>query len=203
MSDYRVLQDINTQLRSLLFAGLHRNEPVLNDFTTESNISFESPATLRNTPANNGPTPLLSLYLYQVNQNAHLNNYPLIQVGIGRQEYPPLSLDLHYLLTPLSKVQANNLVILGRALQVLAANPIVRANFLDSQLHPLKPEVRIILNPLSLEELTRIWNAFNEPYTLSVCYLVQPVSIDSDRPPEEGPPVKQSIVDIHQIMSEG
>jgi hypothetical protein len=198
MSDHRVLQEISLLLRSLLFDGLQGD-----DFTSVNSISLESPATLKANPPGNGQPPLLSLYLYEVTPNAHLNNRPLIHVGVGRQEYPPLSLDLHYLLTPLSDTQTDNLVILGRAMQILAAYPIIRANFLDSLLRPAKPEVRVTINPVSLEELTRIWNAFNQPYGLSVCYLVQPVSIDSARLPEEGPPVEQSIVDVHQIMGAG
>lgn len=86
-------------------------------------------------------------------------------------------------------------------MQVLAAAPIIRANFLDSQLRPESPEVRLTLNSLNLEEMTRIWNAFNQPYRLSVCYQVQVVSIDSIRLPEDGPAVTEQLVDVHQIVA--
>jgi hypothetical protein len=86
-------------------------------------------------------------------------------------------------------------------MQVLAAHPIIRNSFLDSELRPDPPEVRLTLNPLNLEEMTRIWNAFNQPYRLSVCYQVQVVSIDSIRLPVEEPPVKERLLDVHQMVA--
>ena len=57
-----------------------------------------------------------------------------------------------------------------------------------------------MINPVTLEELTRIWNAFSQPYRLSVCYKVQVVSIDSARAPQQGPPVTERLLDVHQIV---
>jgi hypothetical protein len=125
----------------------------------------------------------------------------MIPAGPARQQYPPLSLNLYYLLTPVSQMPEDNLVILGRSMQVLAANTSIRANFLDSWLRPESPEVRVIINPVSLEELTRVWNAFNEAYRLSICYIVQVVSIDSARTPQEEQPVSERLLDVHQIVS--
>jgi hypothetical protein len=197
VSDFRVLQEISRFLRRLLFDGLSGNEIANGAFSSIGNISLASPEGLSDD--NNTSGTLLSLYLYQVVPDTQLNNHPLIPAGAGRQVYPPLSLVLHYLLTPLSTSPDDNLVILGRAMQVLAATPIIRANFLDSTLRLRRPEVRVMVNPVTLEELTRIWNAFNQPYRLSLCYQVQVVSIDSVRAPEEGPPVAERYLDIHKI----
>jgi hypothetical protein len=42
--------------------------------------------------------------------------------------------------------------------------------------------VRIIANPLSLEDMNRLWGIFpNKPYRLSVAYLVTPVKVPSAR----------------------
>ena len=194
MSDFRVLQDISLRLRTVLFDGLNGSE-----FTSENNISLNSPAEIDDRGNSN---ILLSLYLYQVLPNTHMNNYNLIPIGEEMHQYPPLSLDLFYLLTPVSNSQEENLVILGHAMQILAANPIIGANFLDSLLRPNPPEVRVTINPVDLEELTRIWNAFNEPYSLSVCYKVQGTSLDSVRAPVQEADVVESLVDVHQIVSE-
>lgn len=201
MSDFRVLQEISLHLRQLLFDELHGHDVASGSFTSINNISLASPARIADNSAPHASQALLSLYLYQVVPNAHLNNRPLIPAGAGQQRYPPLSLELFYLLTPLSTSPEDNLVILGRAMQILAAHPIIRAGFLDSLLRPNPPEVRVMINPATLEELTRIWNAFNQPYRLSVCYQVQVVSIDSARAPEEGPPVAERLLDVHQIVS--
>lgn len=194
MSDFRVLQDISLRLRTVLFSGLNGSE-----FTSENNISLDSPAELEGRGNRN---VLLSLYLYHVLPNTHMNNYNLIPVGNDQHQYPPLSLDLFYLLTPVSNSPEENLVILGHAMQILAANPIIGANFLDSLLRPNPPEIRVTVNPVDLEELTRIWNAFNEPYRLSVCYKVQSASLDSVRTPLQEADVVEGLIDVHQIVSE-
>lgn len=203
MSDYQALQDMSLYLRQLLLEGLRGNDAVGSRFTSENNISLDSPARIADNSAPNASQALLSLYLYQVVPNAHTNNRSLIRTGAGQQDYPPLSLDLFYLLTPLSNAPEHNLVILGRSMQILAANPVIRAEFLNSLLRPNPPEARVTINPVTLEELTRIWNAFNEAYRLSVCYQVQVVSIDSTRPPEDGAPVAERLLDVRQITGAG
>jgi hypothetical protein len=145
----------------------------------------------------------LSLYLYQITSNAHVNNKPPISSEGGEQLYPPLSLNLSYLLTPLDSTARSCYLILGRAMQILASSPIIQANFLDSDRRATPPEVRLTLNRVTMEEMARIWNAFNQPYRLSVCYQVQVVSIDSIRPPEQETPVMERLLDVHQISAHG
>lgn len=201
MSDFRVLQTISANLRQLLFNQLSASDELSDMFTSENNISLDSPATLAD--SSDASTAQLSVYLYQVLPDPYLNNRPPIPAGMGQQVYPPLSLRLFYLITPLSDSSEENLLILGRVMQILAANTIVSGNFLDSRLRPTPPEMRVTLNPVNLEELTRIWSAFNQPYSLSVCYQVQAVSIDSTRPPREEPPITEALFDVHQIVQSG
>jgi hypothetical protein len=201
MSDYRVLQEISLYLRRLLFENLRGDDPVGSEFSSEHSISLDSPPRIADNSAPNANQARLSLYLYQVTPNAHLNNHAMIPAGFGQQQHPPLSLNLYYLLTPVGELPEDNLAVLGRCMQVLAANSTIRASFLDSWLRPEPPEVRVTINPVSLEELTRVWNAFNEAYRLSVCYVVQVVSIDSARSPQEEQPVSQRLLDVQQIVS--
>ncbi len=39
----------------------------------------------------------------------------------------------------------------------------------------------MILNPASLEELTRVWQALEIPYRLSVCYIARVAIVNSDQ----------------------
>jgi hypothetical protein len=199
MSDYKVFRDITLYLRQQLFDGLNNVEGI--GLTNISAISLDSPVKLSDGNGTGGEHSQVkvSLYLYQVLPNAHINNRQLIPSNNGEQHYPPLSLNLFYLLTPLDNSPETCLLILGRAMQALASHPIIRNSFLDSELRPDPPEVRLTLNPLNLEEMTRIWNAFNQPYRLSVCYQVQVISIDSVRLPVEEQPVKERLLDVHQI----
>jgi hypothetical protein len=201
MSDYKVFREISHDIRHELFNGIKTTEGI--NLTSETEISLDSPVKLSDGGGRTGEASQvkLSLYLYQILPNSHINNRQLIPSNNGKQHYPPLSLNLFYLLTPLDNSPETCLLILGRAMQVLAAHPIIRNSFLDSELRPDPPEVRLTLNPLNLEEMTRIWNAFNQPYRLSVCYQVQVVSIDSIRLPVEEPPVKERLLDVHQMVA--
>jgi hypothetical protein len=42
-------------------------------------------------------------------------------------------------------------------------------------------ELRVILCNLNLEQLTRIWEALQQPYRLSICYQIRVTQIDSRR----------------------
>lgn len=202
MSDARVLQEISRYLRAILFESLRGSDELGSKFTSENTISLDSPAQLASGDLS-ATSVLVSLYLYQILPNGQLNNQPLIPYGNGRMHYPPLSLDLYYLLTPLSRSPEEDLAILGRAMQALAASPILRAGFLSSRLDPPPGEARLTLYPIDSEERSRIWSAFTTPYRMSVCYKLQSISIDSEREPESGPPVVESLVDVRAIEAFG
>ncbi|NJN18736.1 MAG: DUF4255 domain-containing protein [Oscillochloris sp.] len=199
MSDYRVLQEVGLYLRNLLFEYLRTNDALTTRFTSENNISLDSPANLADVGRPGVASALLSLYLYQVTPNNHVNNTGYLPAVGGQQFFPPISLNLSFLLTPLNSSPEDSLITLGHAMQILAAHSVIRAGFFDSRLQPKTPEVKLAINPVTLEELTRIWNAFNQPYRLSVCYQVQYVAIDSIRQPKAGPPVIERLLDVHQI----
>ena len=66
-------------------------------------------------------------------------------------------------------------------MQVLYENAIIR---IQRPADDIAEELRVIFCRLSLEELTRIWEALREPYRLSVCYLVRVTRVDSHRASE-------------------
>jgi len=74
-------------------------------------------------------------------------------------------------------------------LQTLNDHAILRGAELQDALAGSPEELRLALETLSHEELTRIWTALEEPYQLSVSYVVQVVEIDSDREAVQVPPV--------------
>ena len=52
-------------------------------------------------------------------------------------------------------------------------------------------DVRIVLNPVSLEETTRVWQALEMSYRLSVCYVVRVALVDSRRQVQTTPVVER------------
>jgi hypothetical protein len=98
--------------------------------------------------------------------------------GTESIQFPPLTLNFFYLVTPFAPTGEGDHMLLGKTMQVLYDNATV---FLRG--NDIAEELRIILCRLTLEELTRIWDALREPYRLSVCYQVRVTSIDSQRIP--------------------
>jgi hypothetical protein len=100
----------------------------------------------------------------------------------------PLVLDLYYLLTVYlngtsdSSQISDMHVVLGRAMQILHDNAILKGLTLHGGLKGSNSEFRITQNPISLEDMTKIRTAFpDNTQKVSVAYLVSPVFIDSTR----------------------
>jgi hypothetical protein len=123
----------------------------------------------------------LSLFLYQVMENAYLKNEEMQSLNSKKLKYPPLTLSLFYLVTPHTQNMDSDHIILGKVMQIFHDNSILRGSVLPDSL--VGEELRLILNPLSMEELNKIWTVISKTktYKLSVCYEVTPVAIDSMR----------------------
>lgn len=127
----------------------------------------------------------VNLFLYKAQENAALKNLDW-QPKRGNSAQlvpPPLSLNLFYLMTPYAPndAQTGNSTaheILGEAMRVLYENPIVSSEYLVEGLADADQQIRIMLNTLDLEELSRVWNTFTQPFRLSVLYEVSVVQID-------------------------
>ncbi|MCK4735290.1 MAG: DUF4255 domain-containing protein, partial [Methanophagales archaeon] len=93
----------------------------------------------------------------------------------------PLTLSLFYLVTPNTQNMDSVHIILGKVMQIFHDNSILKGSILQDSL--VGDELRLILNPLSTEELNKIWTVISKTktYKLSVCYEVTPVRIDSMR----------------------
>ncbi len=106
--------------------------------------------------------------------------------GSGMLQFPPMALDLHYIVTPYSNadLQSRTLdehVIMGRALQILHDNAIVRGSYLQGSLAENNEELRIVMEPLTVDALTGMWNFGDMPYKMSLPIRVGPVFLDSTR----------------------
>jgi hypothetical protein len=129
----------------------------------------------------------LTLFLYSVTPAAELRNAPPIRVAPGQERRPPLALDLYYLMTSFAPdtiadptdrtLEADRL--LGAAMQVFYDNGVLSGSVLRGII-PRDTELRLTLQPITVEDLTRIWSVLPEQaYRASVSYLVTPARIDS------------------------
>jgi hypothetical protein len=99
--------------------------------------------------------------------------------------------NLRYLLTPLNGEVSADQRVLGRAMQILFDNARLMIPGRDDKNTSM--EVSVVLARLSLEELTRVWDALREPYRLSVCYEVRLAEIQSRRVRQAGRIVEREL----------
>ncbi len=185
MSSYTAIEYAGITLLNLLKNNMKDMGDVIPPLEIETSIVLGSPKEVEDTNNNN---VRLSLFLYQVVENIHLRNREMQKIDASRLNYPPMSLDLYYMLTAHPGTQNQQDMtgstrqqhrILGRAMQILYDNAIVK---MESSQPDIDEELRIILNPLSLDDMTKIWTTFQgTTMRPSVCYLATPVLIDSER----------------------
>src|SRR5262245_29130569 len=144
----------------------------------------------------------INLYLYRVMESAFTNN----RSWPGDRATPPsdkpaLGLQLFYLLTPLGTKPTPDSdgddahIMLGLAMRTLHENPVLNnvhlttfeadAELPDFLLNSYE-QIKMMLLPTSIEDLSKIWATINQPYRLSVAYEVSLVEITPTPPPPVG-----------------
>jgi hypothetical protein len=143
----------------------------------------------------------VNLFLYHAQVDGGWRNMDMPrQIKPGESGHPPLPLTLFYLLTAYSddtdEVKGHGL--LGNAMRVLHDHPLLDAseiqsatgaNVPESDLHEQIERVRITHQPLPLEEVSKLWSAFQTQYRTSVAYQVSVVLIESQRTAKTALPV--------------
>jgi hypothetical protein len=147
----------------------------------------------------------LSLFLYSIAPAVELRNeleIPGNQSFNGEISQP---LNLHYLLTafsPLADATAQTLdsqLLLGFAMRVFFDNGILVGSTLRGNL-PRDEELRLTLQPMTVEDLTRIWSVFPDSVLhASVSFLLTPVRLLSTRT-LGGARVTSRLAEVDQIV---
>jgi Pvc16 N-terminal domain len=136
----------------------------------------------------------LILLLYRIVPSAALRNEPHrvptangTHVDVFRNSLP---LDLYYLVsvgTTAGSSEETLLKALGMAMQTLQGNPELTGAAIDHE------TVRVTLETLSTEEISRIWALFPMAnYRTSIAYVASPVWLDPASPPTDAAPVIDS-----------
>lgn len=129
----------------------------------------------------------LSLFLYSITPATELRNECEVPGNTIDDEPISLPLDLYYLLTSFSPPQEpsgrslDSQLLLGEAMRVFFENGCLTGSVLRGGF-PLDEELRLTLQPLSIEDVTRIWSVVPDTVLqASVSYLVTPVKLRSTR----------------------
>lgn len=137
-------------------------------------------------PDETGNDPRINLFLYKVQENPVLKNmdWQVNPNSPNKLTPPPLSLNLFYLMTAYKdsdQKTGNSMAheILGEAMRVYYEHPFVPPECLHDGLKNSREQIKIMLNTLDLEELSKIWATFiNKAFRLSVLYEVSVVQLD-------------------------
>lgn len=178
MSSYAVIAEVSKKLRSVLWDAFDRDPVIRTIVDNEAEIVFSNPTETARQDSNQ-----LSIWLYQITEDEFVKNQMMLRGNTpDQQRFPPLALNLFYLITPFAGGDADHL-ILGKSMQVFYDNALMT---LRNDAMEISEELRLIFCRLTLEELTRIWESLQEPYRLSVCYQVRVTTIESERTPGAG-----------------
>jgi hypothetical protein len=159
-------------------------------------------------------SPQLNLFLYHVMPNPGWRN-----VGLpSRDEYgerltnAPLALDLYYLLMAYGKQDFEAEILLGYATQLLHETPVLTRDAIRKSLASPSPVgggilppalqtlvasdladqvelIKISPQPMTTEEISKLWTAFQAKYRPSVAYHASVVLIESTYPARSPLPV--------------
>ena len=201
MSDYKAIRGVSSSLRTLLKDRMESPVPVL---LAPPDVAQAS---------NDGKR--LNLYLYQVTQNRYLENQEI--PGTGHPAHygtPPLSLDLYYLLTSYgdsdtgadADLEAQE--VLGDAMRVLHDFPVVTPDLhqaddaakpliLDSTLVDDFERIKVTLQPLTIDHLSKLWSAIPAPgFRRAAGYQASVVQIESRKPRRLASPVQRRRIHV-------
>lgn len=215
MSSSLAIAAVTEALRSLLDRRVNAS-PAVEDSDPElagTQVTTRPPDRARPAP---GGGNQLNLFLYQTSPNAAWRNLPppdRLRPGEGGQ--PPLALDLHYLLTAYGHDDDDAAItahrLLGRAMSVLHDHALlgrveIRDALPGNDVHEQFERIRITPEAMTLEELSRLWSAFQTQYRISAAYAVTVVLIDSTRPTTSPLPVlRRGDADrgVHTVVGAG
>ena len=183
VSDFTGVQAVTATIRQILQQRMEEPVPV-----TTAPPDVEVP---------NVDRPLANLFLYMVEESATLKNQDLPgMAGPMSLGQPPLSLNLHYLVTaagPDPNDDRGGHRVLGDVMLTLHEHPIVAKDdpLLDPVLQNEVELLKITMEPLDVEGLSKIWTATTAALRLSVGYKVTVVQLESTQPRSVAKPVKE------------
>jgi hypothetical protein len=181
MSNVLAIAATTRTLRNLLLAQM----PLLDTDLSDLQVTLQPPDTARKGTS----SAQLNLFLYQVVANAAWRNLDTPgQVHPGESAMPPLALNLHYVLTAWgrgdSDIDATSHRVLAAAMSTLHDRGVLDGNDIrnalpDNDLANQIERVRVTPLPQSVDELSKLWTAFQTNYRTSALYEAAVVLIDS------------------------
>jgi hypothetical protein len=174
--------------------------PGAGPFTTRGmHVSLRTPKEMENLEEG------ISLWLYRVVADDQRLNDPPRWISATQRQDRPLPLRLHYLVTPFTSRDNDGdpeteQYLLGKVLQLFHSKPCFRGADLREQLAGTDAQLAVRLETMGLEELTRVWDALEGSYQLSISYEVSLVDVYSALQPVTGSRVQAVLPETAVIV---
>lgn len=158
---------------------------------------------------NEDATDGLSVFVYHVVVDDQSRNRPMRRISADELLPPPLPLRLRILFTPVvtsldpDTAPAVEQEILGKVIQTWHSRPFLRGADLADELAGTDTQLAIRIETLDLESLSRIWDALEESFQLSVSYELSIVDIESARYDLPASPVESVTAPVGIIQPGG
>ncbi|MBK1874910.1 MULTISPECIES: DUF4255 domain-containing protein [unclassified Marinobacter] len=195
MSNYTIIERVSKEIRQQIFVALSEAPGTQFSVTgAASNIVFAAPGENLNNQV------VVCLYLYNISQQQRQRNPMPLRSGAGEEKFPPLPVQLRYLMLPVDN-EINNQLMVGRILQHFHDHPVLKSvdgEPLDSSFGREQDQIRVIPEDIPMEQITQLWNAFNQPMRLASFLRVDGVAIDSHRSPQQYGPVRETYTVLGQ-----
>ncbi len=212
MSSALAIASVTAVMKNLLDNGVI-NDDVATSVGTVT-VSALAPDLV---PVDNNAASRLNLFLYQVTPNPGWRNAGLpSRSGAGdRLSNPPLALDLHYFLTAYASRDLHAEILLGYGMQILHETPVLArqgirralgvadlvenpnsvlpADLVSIALSGLDDQIESIkITPaaLGIEEVSKLWSAFQSHYRPSAGYIASVVLIEATKSTRAPLPVR-------------
>jgi len=159
------ISTLDESLKRLLWEGIEEDSVAKSIITNESDITISSP---------DDASGKLSIFLYKISENSYLRNHPL-EINDGEIKGNPTFLDLFYLITPNTEDNINDHIIMGKIIQIINDNHIIKKSYFKQD------NLKLLLNSLSIDDLNKIWSmtSGSKPYKLSISIEITPLKIES------------------------
>ncbi|MEA2165511.1 MAG: hypothetical protein QOK37_3638 [Thermoanaerobaculia bacterium] len=206
MSNSLAIAAVTLTLRNLL-------APAISDELSGAAVTVQPPDVFGTVSANR-----VNLFLYQTSLDAAFRNADMPrQVRPGETGQPPLALNLYYLLTAYGQgddaSEPFSHRLLGRAMSVLHDHPVLSAADIRAAIPVANPQpydlfdqierIRIIPQPVTLDDMSKLWTTFQAKYRPSTAYQVAVVLIESTRPSRTPLPVLRRGPDDRGVDAQG
>jgi hypothetical protein len=182
VSNELAIAAVTATLLNLVTAGIGSDVP-------NTTVTTQPPDEVKTADKN-----FINIFLYQTSIDAAWRNQDMPrQIKPGEKGFPPLALNLFYLVTAYAKntgpPELPDLIshkLLGRAMRTLHDHPVlsgkeIKTALKESNLNDQIEHVRITQQPLSLDDMSKLWTTFQSKYRISAAYQVAVVLIDSTR----------------------